>query len=103
MSMTSASLTRRQWIAGTGMAAACAAMAKAQAGAPARPKVAAVFTELRLRSHPYHFLSNLMGPYLFRGQWIDPGVDVVSWYADQFPRGDMAKEGSEKYKVPLYK
>ena len=44
-----------------------------------------------------------MGPYLFRGQWRDPGVDVVSFYADQFPNGDMTRDASERFKVPLYK
>ena len=86
-----------------------AASATAVAGAPlaaataARPKVAAVFTELRLRSHAYHILTSLMDKYLFRGQWTDSGVDVVSFYADQFPNGDMAREASERFKVPLYK
>jgi hypothetical protein len=62
-----------------------------------------VFTELRLRSHAYHILTSLMGPYLFRGKWLDPGVDVVSFYADQFPSGDMARDASERFKVPLFK
>ena len=30
-------------------------------------------------------------------------MDVVSFYADQFPNGDMAREASERFKVPLYK
>jgi hypothetical protein len=79
---------------------AVSAVARAQA---ARPKVAAVFTELRMRSHAFHILTSLMGRYLFRGEWRDPGVDVVSFYADQFPRGDMARDASERFKVPLYK
>ena len=41
------------------------------------------------RLHAYHILTSLMKQYLFRGQWLDPGVDVVSFYADQFPNGDM--------------
>lgn len=95
-------LTRRHWLAASSAAALHAASARA-AVPTARPKVAAIFTELRLRSHAFHILSSLMGPYLFRGQWIDPGVDVVSWYADQFPEGDMAREASERLHVPLYK
>jgi hypothetical protein len=65
--------------------------------------VAAVFTELRFRSHAYNILIQFMGPLLFRGQRIDPGVDVVSFYADQFPENDMARDVSAKFKVPLYK
>jgi hypothetical protein len=62
-----------------------------------------VFTELRRLSHAYHILSNLMGRLLFRGQWVDAGVDVVSFYADQFPMGDMARDASRRFGVPLFK
>ena len=67
-----------------------------------RPKVAAIFTELRHRSHAYNILMNLMGTCLFRGQRVDPGVDVVAWYADQFPATDMAREASRRLSVPLF-
>jgi len=40
---------------------------------------------------------------LFRGQWVDAGVDVVSFYADQFPMGDMARDASRRFGVPLFK
>ena len=43
-----------------------------------RPKVAAVFTEFRFRSHAYNILENFLAPYLFSGKLTDPGVDVVS-------------------------
>src|SRR4051812_44182195 len=67
-----------------------------------RPKVAVVFTEFRLRSHAYNFLYNLLGPRLFRGKWIEPEVEVASFYADQFPAGDMARDISQKYRIPLF-
>ncbi len=67
-----------------------------------RPKVAAVFTEFRFRSHAYNILENFFEPYLFAGKLVDPGVDVVSFYADQFPRNDMAREVSRRLKVPLF-
>ena len=57
-----------------------------------RPKVAAVFTEFRFRSHAYNILENFMGPYLFSGVVTDPGGDIVSFYADQFPADDMARK-----------
>ena len=93
-------LTRREWLAAT---AVCGTAAGALAQPARRPKVAAVFTELRRLSHAYHILANLMGKYLFRGQWVDPGVDVVSFYADQFPMGDLAREASQRLGVPLCK
>src|SRR5580765_1630244 len=98
------SLSRRDWIKVASAAASTACFtSRSRAADTPRPKVAAVFTEFRLRSHAFHILTSLMGKYLFRGQWVDPGVDVVSFYADQFPNGDMAREASEQFKVPLYK
>src|SRR5213080_3436396 len=97
------SLTRRHWIKATAAAASAACLtARTSAAEGPRPKVAAVFTEFRMRSHAFHILTSLMGKYLFRGQWVDPGVDVVSFYADQFPSGDMAREASQRFKVPLF-
>jgi hypothetical protein len=97
-------LNRRQLLAAASAASAVPFVRLHALGADApRPKVAAIYTEFRLRSHAHHFLTSLMGKYLFRGEWRDPGVDVVSFYADQFPDGDMTREASEKYKVPIYK
>lgn len=97
-------MSRRRWLAATAATSAVAmAGSSVHPAQAARPKVAAIFTEFRLRSHAHHFLTSLMGKYLFRGQWLDPGIDVVSFYADQFPTGDMARDASEKYKVPIYK
>lgn len=67
-----------------------------------RPRVAAIFTEFRFRSHAYNILENFLKPYLFNGKLIDPGVDVVSFYADQFPDGDMAREVSRRFQIPLF-
>jgi hypothetical protein len=67
-----------------------------------RPRVAAIFTVLRFRSHAYNILENFLGPYYFDGKLTDPGVDVVSFYADQFPEDDMAREVSQRFDVPLY-
>jgi hypothetical protein len=101
--MSRLALARRTWLGVAGATAVSPWTCGARAAVAARPKVAAVFTELRLRSHAFHILTSLMGPYLFRGKWLDPGVDVVSFYADQFPNGDMARDASERFKVPLFK
>jgi len=101
--MHSSNIARRQWLQFAGATAAWSCTARASSHTGKRPKVAAIFTEFRLRSHAFHILTSLMGPYLFRGQWIDPGVDVVSFYADQFPNGDMTRAASERFKVPLFK
>ncbi|MBC8354375.1 MAG: hypothetical protein H8E66_20460 [Planctomycetes bacterium] len=67
-----------------------------------RPRVAAIFTVLRFRSHAYNILENFLGPYYFNGKLIDPEVDVVSFYADQFPEDDMTREVAQRFDIPLY-
>lgn len=67
-----------------------------------RPRVAAIFTEFRFRSHAYNILENFLGPYYFNGRLTDPDVDVVSFYADQFPDDDMAREASRRFGIPLF-
>jgi hypothetical protein len=70
---------------------------------PARPKVAAVFTDFQHRFHAHVILENFLVPYLFNGQKTDPGVDVVSFYADQFHEHDMARDVSRQFGIPLYR
>src|SRR5262245_38491546 len=94
--------SRRSWLTATRSTTLAAIGGRLAAAQLARPKIAAIFTELRFRSHAYNFLINLMGRYLFRGQRIDPGVDVVSFYADQFPAGDMARDASKRFGIPLF-
>jgi hypothetical protein len=43
-----------------------------------------------------------LGPYYFNGRLVDPGVDVVSFYADQFPPDDMAREVASRFRIPLF-
>jgi hypothetical protein len=102
MNQQTSIIKRRSWIQGIAAGTAVAVAGRLHAAQMARPKVAAIFTEFRFRSHAYNFLVNLMGRYMFRGQRVDPGVDVVSFYADQFPTGDMAREASKRFKVPLF-
>jgi hypothetical protein len=76
---------------------------KVTAGRPEkRLKVAAVFTEFTYRSHAHVILENFLHPYLFNGQSTDPGMDVVSWYGDQFPPGDLAREAAGERKIPIF-
>jgi len=96
--------TRRDFLAQSALAGA-ALSGGALFAAPAtstRPKVAAVFTEFRLRSHAYNILENFFKPYMFGGELVEPGCEVVTFYADQFPAGDMARDVSQKFDIPLY-
>lgn len=69
---------------------------------PPPPKVAALFSEFRFRSHAYNILENFLGPRWFRGQRFAPAVQVVAFYADQFPENDMAREVSARFGIPLF-
>lgn len=67
-----------------------------------RPKVAAVFTAFAHRLHAHVILENCLEPYLFNGKWTDPAIDVVSFYADQFPKDDMARDVARDYQIPIF-
>ena len=64
--------------------------------------MAALFTEFTYRSHAHVILENFLHPYLFNGEWTDPGVEVVSLWGDQFPAGDMARDAAKQYRIPLF-
>jgi hypothetical protein len=64
--------------------------------------VAAVFTAFAHRWHAHVILENFLEPYLFNGRLTDPGVDVVSFYADQFPENDMARPVAKAYGIPIF-
>ena len=102
--MTAQLQTRREFLA-TSLAAALSRSSAADCDRRnrKRPRVAAVLTVFRFRSHAYNILENFFKPYYFRGKLVDPGVDVVALYADQFPKNDMAREVSKRFKVPLFK
>lgn len=100
-------LSRRDFLARTGSLAGATMLGLSDerlfAQQSPRVKVAAVFTELRFRSHAFNILESFLEPYVFRGKKTESGMDVVSFYADQFPDKDMARDVSQRYKIPLYK
>src|SRR5207244_5583774 len=107
--MTASSrIRRREFLSRTGRATAGLVGASALpwptiAAQKKRIKVAAVLTEFTYRSHAHVILENFVEPYLFNGNWISPEMDVVSFYVDQFPEGELGRSFAEKYKIPIYK
>ncbi len=67
----------------------------------AQLKVAAVITEFTYRSHAHVILENFLKPYLFNGQRTESRMRVASMYVDQFPAGDMARDVSREFDVPI--
>ena len=68
-----------------------------------RPKVAVVLTEFSFRSHAHVILENFLESYYHNGRLTDPGVDVVSFYVDQFPGDrDMARDVARDYGIKIF-
>ena len=102
------SIGRREFLTQAGRAVgglvlATALPAPALAAGSKRLKVAAVITAFTYRSHAHVILENFVAPYLFNGEWISPGMDVVGLFADQFPDGEIGREFAAKYRIPIYK
>jgi hypothetical protein len=100
-------LTRRHLLKSTAISTVAASLSSGQSwgqSPPAkRPKVAAIFTAMAHRFHAHVILENFLEPYLFNGKLTDPGCDVVSFYADQFPEEDMARGVAKDYDIPIFK
>src|SRR6266513_1075053 len=69
-----------------------------------RPRVAAIYTVFRFRSHAHNILENFLMPYLFNGKRTTSPCEVVSFYADQrAPEGDTTDEVARRFKIPVYR
>src|SRR2546429_9846921 len=69
-----------------------------------RPRVAAIYTVFRFRSHAHNILENFLTPYLFNGKRMNSPCVVVSFYADQrSPTGDTTDEVARRFKIPVYR
>src|SRR4051812_34190518 len=93
-------ISRREWLGQAGVAAAAfmggSLLPQATLhGAPdsgKKVRVAAVFTEFSYRSHAHVILENFLKPYLFCGKLIEPPVEVISLWGDQFPEKEMSHQ-----------
>lgn len=69
-----------------------------------RPRVAAIYTVFRFRSHAHNILENFLCPYLFNGKRMTSPCEVASFYADQrAPEGDTTDEVARRFKIPVYR
>jgi hypothetical protein len=99
-------VSRRGFLQSTGIVLGGTALAQAGTALTAaerRPRVAAIFTVCRYRSHAHVLLENFLEPYLFNGRLTEPGVEVVSFYADQTAKEDMTRDVARQYKIPVFK
>src|SRR5437868_11662900 len=78
--------------------------ANLQAQPARRPRVAAIYTVFRFRSHAHNILENFLMPYLFNGKRANSPCEVVSFYADQrSPTGDTTDEVARRFRIPVYR
>jgi hypothetical protein len=69
--------------------------------APARPRVAVVMNVYTPDSHADVFVSRLLDGYRLNHEWHSPRLDTVSFYVDQFPANDMAREQAEEHGIRI--
>lgn len=72
------------------------------AAAPARPRVAVVMNVYFPNSHADVFVGRLLEGYRLNGASHRPRIDTRSFYVDQFPNNDMAREQAAEYGVKIY-
>jgi hypothetical protein len=88
-------LTRRQWFALAGGSALAAQQAAS------RPRVACILNVYSPNSHADVFLSRLLDGYRLNGRWHSPRLTTASFYVDQFPFNDMAREQAAEYGIRI--
>lgn len=74
----------------------------ALAVAPKRPRVAVVMNAYYPNSHADVFVGRLLDGYRLNGASHRPRVDVASFYVDQFPPNDMAREQATEFGVKIF-
>ncbi|MBL8219539.1 MAG: hypothetical protein JNL62_09925 [Bryobacterales bacterium] len=72
------------------------------AGAVAMPKVAVVMNVYFPNSHADVFVGRLLDGYRLNGVSHRPRLQTASFYVDQFPNNDMAKEQAQEFGVKIY-
>ncbi|MCA9094587.1 MAG: hypothetical protein KDA68_13965 [Planctomycetaceae bacterium] len=100
-------VSRREWM---GQAAGLAAGLWVGGGLGSGPvfgeagrkvKVGLVFTRFHYRSHVHVILENFLRPYLFCGKLVEPQMDVVSMWGDQYLDDDMTVGVSKEFNIPI--
>ena len=97
-------LSRRTFLAGTSLLAAGLSHGAAQSAEGKRlPRVAAINSIYRLRSHAYHIAGRFIYGYRREGVQHQPPFELVSMYNDQSPPEDLGPDVCRKHGVKLSK
>jgi len=87
-------ISRRGFLAGLGAAALPAQQAK--------PRVAAIVTEFRHRSHADVICTRILDGYYPNGERQEPRTRIVSMYTDQVPPDDMSRGFAHRDRYKIY-
>lgn len=68
----------------------------------ATPRVACVLNVCFPNSHADVFVGRLLDGYRLNHAWHAPRLDTVSFYVDQFPVNDMAREQAEEHGIRIF-
>jgi hypothetical protein len=95
--------TRRDFLHGAGMSLLATSLARAAPAQDAtRKRLAVVTTVWRYGSHAWHMAERFLVGYPLRGTWHRPGLQVVSAYVDQTPKGDLSRSRAEEFGFTIY-
>jgi len=75
--------------------------AAGEAAAPSLPRVAAINTVYRFRSHAYHIAGRFIKGYSREGVHHQPPFKLVRMYNDQYPENDLGRQVCEKHGIEL--
>lgn len=70
--------------------------------ATSKPRVAVVVNVYNPNSHADVFVSRLLDGYRLNREWHSPRLEVVSFYVDQFPANDMAREQADEHGIRIF-
>jgi hypothetical protein len=90
-------LTRREVLAAVPVGLIAGGALADVAGSGTRPRIAAVVTEYRLKSHGQGIVDRFLDGYGWEGRHYRPGVEIVSLYVDQKPKGDLSAERVKRH------
>src|SRR5687768_7508846 len=68
----------------------------------ARPKVAAIVTEYRIRAHADNIVTRLLEGYAVHWEVVTPRLEVAALYTDQVPANDISRELAAAHDVPIF-
>lgn len=67
-----------------------------------KPRVACILNTYFPNSHADVFVSRLLDGYRLNHAWHDPRLETVSFYVDQFPANDLAREQAEEHGIKIF-